>query len=231
VTTANQIIGQALGLIAVRTANDPVSGADAALCFERLNTLVDALKISPLMSWATTTVTATIASGTQTTTIGPTGVIVVAERPIRIESAFYTAGGLDYPMEEMTQDEYDAIALKAINGIGPDYFHYNAGLLNGTLSLYPRPSTSIVLSLNVLTQISEFADLTTDYDLAPGYRRHLAYLLAAEVCPDFERDLTPRVAQEVANSRRTIERMNHVVPQLGVEPTPVDPVARIRRGY
>jgi len=230
VTTANQIIGQALGLIGVRSANDPVSGGDAALCFERLNTLLDALKINPLNSYATIALTGTLAANTSTLTIGPTGTIAVAERPARIESAFFTAGNLDYVVQSVTEEQYDAITLKAVSGLGPDFFYYEASLLNGVLSVYPRASAAITLTLQVLTQVSEFADLTTDYDLAPGYRRYFAYLLAQEVAPDFERDVPPMVARGAANARRSVQRMNHVVPQLDLARPPQNRLARIRAG-
>ena len=55
-TTANKIIAQALGLLGVRSSVDPVSGADAAIALERLNTMLDAWRTQSLFAYATQTV-------------------------------------------------------------------------------------------------------------------------------------------------------------------------------
>ena len=70
-TTATKIIGQALGLLGIRSAADPVGGAEAAICRERLNTMLDAWRIQSLFAYATQKITATLPSNTASRTIGP----------------------------------------------------------------------------------------------------------------------------------------------------------------
>lgn len=231
-TTANKIIGQALGLIGIRSSGNPVNGADSAIALERLNTMLDSWRTDSLYAYATATVTGTLPANTATRTIGPAAQLVTTYRPIRIEpGSKYTAGGIDYLIQPVTQAEYEAIGLKTVSSLGPDIVFFNPTLPTGLLSFYPRASADVTLSLIVLLQVSQFADLTTDYDLSPGYERALAYSLAEEVCPDFERDVPPTVARIARTSRRLIKRVNHHVPQLLSDCDSVSGLERILRGY
>jgi hypothetical protein len=218
VTTANQIIGQALGLLGIRSSADPVGGPEAAVCFERLNTLLDAWLVEPMYAYATQKVTGTLPALTGTRTIGPTtGDLLISARPVRLEAGCkYTSGGVDYPLRVVTLAEYEAEPMKDAAGMGPCIVHYNPSLPLGVLSFWPVAQASVTLSLVVQVQASSFADLTTDYTLPPGYRRALVFTLAEECGPDFERDVPATVSRNAANARRLVKRANLVVPQLDV---------------
>jgi hypothetical protein len=218
VTTANQIIGQALGLLGIRSSADPVGGAEAAVGLERLNTLLDAWRVQNLYAYATQKATGTLPALTGTRTIGPvTGDLVIDPRPVRLEAGCkYTSGGVDYPLRVVTLAEYEAEPMKDTAGMGPCIVHYNPSLPLGVLSFWPVPQASVTLSLVVQVQLTAFADLTTDYELPPGYLRALVYTLAEECGPDFERDVPPTVSRNAMNARRLLQRSNHDVPQLDV---------------
>lgn len=214
-TTANKIISQALGLLGVRSSVDPVSGADAAISLERLNTMLDAWRTQSLFAFAQQTIAGTLPAATATRTIGPAGQLVADPRPIRIEDGSrFTRDGTDYPIRPISQAEYDRISSKADAGLGPEVVAFNPTMPAGLLSFYPLADAPVSLSLVVLQQVSQFAALTTDYTLPPGYERALVFSLAEEVSPDFERDVPPIVARNARNARRLIQRVNHDVPQL-----------------
>ena len=214
-TTANQIIDQALSLLGVKAPGDATEGNEAAQALLRLNTMVDGWRTESLFAYATERVTYTLPANTQTATIGPLGNFVTVSRPVRIESGFFTSGSLDYQIEPKNQAEYDAIVLKGLGTLGPCIVALDTGFPTGTLYFYPLSNASVPVTLTVQTHVAEFADLTTSYDLAPGYRRALAFSLAEEICADYERQVTPATAKVAALSRRNIKRANHVVPQLG----------------
>lgn len=220
-TTANQIIAQALGLIGIRSSTDPINGPDAAIALERLNTLLDAWRADSFYAYATQTITGTLPANTQTLTIGPVGAdLVLDPRPIRIErGSKFTTGGIDYSIIPVTQAEYEDIGLKAVSSIGPGVLFYDPAVPEATISFFPRASAAVTLSLVCLLQVSEFADLTTDYDLAPGYRRALVYSLAEECAPDFEREAPPSVLRTASAARRLVRKTNLRVPQLTVART------------
>ena len=156
---------------------------------------------------------------------------MASPRPIRLEAgSTYTSGGIDYQIESITQDEYESIGLKTTAGLGPDRVFYSPGFPTGLLSFYPLSSSSVTLSLVVLVQVSQFADLTTDYSLAPGYERALVFSLAEESGPDFEREVPPTVTRGAMNARRIIKRVNHTVPQLEMGEVHIGGLERFYRG-
>jgi hypothetical protein len=216
-TTAAQLIRGALGKLGIVAPGEAVDAGDAAVCLLSLNTMLDGWAVENLYAYATATVTGTLPAGTGSRTIGPTGQLVAAPRPVRLEAGcFFTAGGIDYPIETVTQDEYNSIGLKAIDSLGPRWVFFNATLPNGVLLFHPRPAQAVTLSLVVQQRIAAFANLTTNYNLPPGYERALLYSLAEEVAADYEREVPPTVARTAAMARRAIKRTNNVVPQLDV---------------
>jgi hypothetical protein len=216
-TTANSIIRQALGKLGIVAPGEAVDAGDASACLISLNTMLDGWAVESLYAYATTTITGTLPANTQTRTIGPTGQLVATPRPVRLEAGcFFTAGGIDYPIETVTEDEFNSIGLKAVSSLGPRWVFYNPTLANGVLNFHPRAAQAVILSLVVQQRISSFASLTTSYTLPPGYERALVLSLAEEVAADYEREVPPTMARNAALARRNIKRTNFVVPQLDV---------------
>jgi len=214
--TANRIIRQALGKLGLVSPGESVKPGDAADCLIALNTMLDQWRVESLFAVSTATVTAALPANTSSMTIGPTGDIVVASRPIRLEpGCFFTSGNLDYPIETgLTEAEYNSILLKEAGGLGPDVAFYDPAWPNGTISFFPQASSAVTLSLIVLTQLSAFPDLTTEISLAPGYEAALVFSLAEYVAADFEREPPRTVTRNAALFRNSIRRVNVTVPQL-----------------
>lgn len=231
-TTATKLINQALGLLGVRTAADAVSGADATIALERLNTMLDAWKAESLFAYATEKVTGSLPANTQQRTIGPTGQLVLASgRPIRIEEgSTFSVDSLDYSMRGISEAEFESTSLDSVASLGPEVFFYNPTFPNGTIKFYPLSTETVTLSLIVLVQVGTFATLTTNIDLAPGYERAIVYSLAEEVAPDFERNPPDSVVRTARNARRAIKLVNHHVPQLEVCEPPQSRYARLMAG-
>lgn len=218
-TTANQIIDQALGLLGVKAPGESVSGDEATGLLFRLNGMLDSWRTVSMFAYTTSRVTYTLPSNTATATIGPAGNFVLTTRPVRLEEGcFYTSGSLDYPIQPITMAEFNAITLKGTQYTGPAYVALDTSLPTGTLYFYPLSNASIVVTLLALTQVVDFADLTTSYTLAPGYQRAIAFSFAEEICSEYERDVTPATARIAALARRNIKRANHETPQRASPP-------------
>ena len=216
-TTASTIIRQSLSRIGVRAAGEDVDGGDAADALDVLNAMLDAWRVESLFAVATTTISATLPANTQQINVGPAQTVAVDPRPIRFEAgSTYRVDGIDYPLQDVTEAEFAAISVKATSAIGPDVFFYRPNFPIATLDFYPRASASLTLSLVALVQVTEFADLTTDYSLAPGYERTIVLSLAEELAPMFETKLDARLAAQARNARRLLKRNNSHVPQLEI---------------
>jgi hypothetical protein len=217
VSTSAAIISRAaLGKLGINSPGEALRPEDGSTCLEALNRILDAWRLERLYAYATTDVTHTVVSEAQTLTIGPGGNIDT-QRPERFEAGCYFSwGGLDFELIEITEAEYNRITLKSVGGLGPTWFDYTPSLPLGTLRFFPRIPSSAVLRMPVQVHLTEFADLTTLYTLPAGYERALVFTLAEEVAADYEREIPPTVARNAAAARRILKRANHKVPQLVV---------------
>lgn len=209
-TTALQIIDRAYSLLGFKAAGETLSSQDADYGLDALNSMVD--------SWNTqgnfivdtnevvatvTGISATIGTGMQFNTPRPTGIS---------PGAFTRINGIDYPMREISREQYADLSLKTVTSTFPQYFYYDGNTPTGTVYFYPVPG-SVQVHLPVATYLTEFADTSTDYTLAKGYRKAMEYSLAEELAPGI-RQLDPQVMRKAATARRAIRRTNVVVPEL-----------------
>jgi len=214
-TTALAIITAALQELGVADVGQTPANEDMSLCLSALNVLADAWLTEPNYLYATTLVTAALPAATESRTIGVGGQFNTA-RPIRLEQGSYIQyGGLDYELEIITEAEYNALPLKAISAF-PRKVYYSPSSPLGTVYFFPLGACTV--KLNVLTQLSQFADLTTAYTLPQGYERAFKFTLLEEVAGSFSRPITALQARNAKQARRAIKRANFVVPQLTTGP-------------
>lgn len=218
-TTARAIITQALQKIGVLASGETATGNDANDCLIALNTLVDSFPLDDFKQFTTQEVIATLPPGVTTRTIGP-GMQVDTPRPVRVMGgAFCRSGGIDYPLDVITREQYAAISDKDASAHAPTQVYYDADAPTGLLYFYPTPAGSLELHLPVQQHLSEFTSLTADYSLPSGYRRFLVYALAVEVAPAFEREAPPQVQRTYQGLLRSLKRVNFSVPILDMQDT------------
>lgn len=212
-TTATEIIAQALGLLAVKEPTEAVGGTEATNCLVRLNGLLDSWRTESLAAYALARVSASVSAATAT--VGPAGTFVIASRPERLElGCFFSAGGVDYPIAPIGAERYNSIPVKTNGSLGPAVAYLDEAWPTATVYFYPVPASAVTVTLLVQTQITAFANLTTDYSLPPGYARALAYDLAVEMAPEYQVPLSPSFMQRAAAAKRSVTRVNSRVPVL-----------------
>ena len=225
-TKASAIINRAAEIIGYKDPDEALSTADSANFLAVLNDMLDGWNTQRLFIPAVAEVSQSV-SGLPIT-IGPTGTINVA-RPIGMQDGGFTRlNGVDYPFRWIERTEYDGIPNKTQAGTIPNVGYYDASLPLGKIYLYPYPVEAIDLHLQLQTQLTEFADLAnTDYNLAPGYRKALAYSLAEELAPG-RRTIEANTQRIAANARRAIRRTNARIEPQG--PAVLSPYAAFMAG-
>lgn len=205
-TTAANIIDDALQEIGVLGAGQTASAEDATLCLRKLNQLVQSWSNSRLMIPAMAQVSVTL-TGAASYTIGPSGAVVAA-RPIRVESATATdSAGIDHPVGVVSREAFDSIAFKSATGGPPECVFYDKTATNGTLYVFPR-SSGYTLTLDVLSLLTSFAGLSTTVTLPEGYERALYLTLADESAAAFGRTVSPDTRRRQAGAIKAIKRVN-----------------------
>lgn len=183
-TTALDLITGAGRLLGVVRKGEALDDDEASDGLSALNAMLSSWGSETLMALARVRESFTLTSSASYT-IG-TGQTLNTTLPIAISNAFIRIGSIDYPLAEITDDEYDNITLKDVSGI-PFVFNFTNSptTASATIRLYPSPSAGYELHL-----LSEkpFSTLTLSTDIyfpqAAG-ERAVRYNLAVEMAPEF----------------------------------------------
>src|SRR6185369_858045 len=205
-TKASDIINRACDLFGYKDATETLSAGEQTAFLAVLNDMLDHWNTQRLYIVNVGEVVQTV-SGLPIT-IGP-GATISIVRPIQLEDgSFIRSNGVDYPIHWISQDAYNALAVKGVPGVLSYSGYYQQAVPVGSLYLWPYPSTPVELHLQVQTQLTQFADFgTTSYNLAQSYRKALQYSLAEELAAG-KRDLPASVIRIAAAARRAIKRVN-----------------------
>lgn len=216
--TALNLIEEILQELGVLGAGETPDADDAALCLSAINTVLDSWRLENLYAYTQNLVTFTLPAGTVSRTIGP-GMQIDTVRPVRIESgSFITVGNLDYPLEVISQEQYDSITLKTLEGPWPTVCMYQDDYPTGSIKFYPLGACTVSLLLQV--PLTSFPLSTTTFDMPPGYRRALSLTATEEVATKFKVQPQPITTMKARNARRILKRANFTVPELSVGASP-----------
>ncbi len=205
--TAQTIIDRALRLIgAIASGESPTTdeGTDALTA---LNAMIDSWRNDRLMVYALSESTLTLTPTDASYTIG-TGGNINTTRPVKIESAFCRAGSVDFPVDVIGKARYDAIPDKTTTSDIPDFLYYDSAVTTGNINLWPVPTTANVLHVTMWTVLSTLAAVSTTVTLPPGYERALAYNLAIEIAPEYEKTVSQEVAKIARDSLAALKKIN-----------------------
>lgn len=216
-TTATQIIDRAYSIIGYKDPGEALSGSDADYALDVLNDMIDGWTTQRLFIVSVEEVVTSVSG--QTVTIGP-GLTIDVDRPVKMENgAFHRISGTDYPLIWIDRTQYNDIQLKAVSSTIPEYGYYDAA---GKIYLWPYSTSALALHLQLQVQLSEFADLVTEYTLAPGYRKALSFSLAEELAPGLK-ELPQSVIRAGVLARQAIKRTNVRVPVMNLNVPYTDP--------
>lgn len=207
-TTATDAM-QDLGVLAA--GGTPTSN-DLTDILRKANAMLDLWSTSSILVPFRTQITHTL-TGAESYTIG-SGADINTTRPTFIDSAFVTHKSIDYPVRVLrSRAEYDNIEDKSITGI-PRMIYYEPGLPNGTLFIWYVGDSSYSLKLSTRGQLTQFADTTTDIDIAPGYDEAIYSNLAVNIAPMFEVSVSAELAKKAKDSLAMIKRLNRQSPVM-----------------
>ena len=210
-TKAREIISRAYRLIGAVKPGDAMPEAHYQDGLDALNAMLDGWNTQRLFIVSIEDVVGTV-SGVSAT-VGP-GLTFDTVRPVAVENGSFTRmNGIDYPVKWIDRETYADISLKTVASTYPQYAYYDANMPTATVYFYPAPNGPVEFHLALQVQLTAFADLETDYPLAPGYLKALQYSLAEELAPGVK-ELPMTVMRAAANARRAIRRTNVTIPQL-----------------
>lgn len=216
-TTALDLIKRAMRLNGVYNIGEEPSADESSDMLEVLNAMLDSWATDSTMVYAESKDAITLTANQTSVSVGPSGDFVT-ERPIEVLSASnIVIGTTVYPLDLYNLAEYNSIRVPSSAGT-PRGIWCSMSMPDIVVTPYPIPSEAMTLNLWSMKQIRNFTALTTLVALPPGYKRALAYNLAVETAPEFEREASPSVQKIAANTLRLIKRGNLRINPLGFSP-------------
>ena len=168
---------------------------------ENWSTQMQAVYMSQMEAFATV-------GGQAAYTIGPAGNWNTT-RPVYIDgNAICTFQGVDFPVEQIGQGQYNEIGLKTLQQPIVEQFLYQNSAPLGMIFLYPTPSQAVTISLNTQRVLSSVPTIATTLTLPPGYLLAIRYNLAVLLAPDYRKAVTDEVKSIAASSFGAIKRAN-----------------------
>lgn len=223
-TTYGDLVSAALADLNVLAAGETAAAGDAALGLQVLNRLIDKWAGQGLTIPSLTRNTQTITANDETYTIGPTGNVVMTERPSKLFAVTLidTAPSPDLEIslgDGLTDAGYAAISQKALTATRPSAWYYNPTVPNGVITLWPVPTGSnLQLGIYVREPLTQVSALTTNVSLAPGYQEFMVTQLALRLAPTFTRNQIPDELHEAArDAMATIKRNNKRLADLSFD--------------
>lgn len=214
--TALDLIKRAMKIAGVLGQNETPTSSEADDGLISLNDMLDSWSTDRTYIYSILQENFPLTSGVVTYTIGAGGTFNT-NRPVAIDNVFIRLNGADFPVKEIDSQDYNSITVKTSNGGIPEYYFYNPSFPLATISLWGAPSAGTVIYLNTWQQLTQFADLATDYSFPQGYARALAYGLAMELAPEYGMRLTPEAMATAVVSQANIRNRNLPAPIMKTE--------------
>jgi hypothetical protein len=206
--TAATIIARAMRLLGELESGGTPEVEEYADGLVALNAMLDTWRNEGLMCFARQEESLTLSASDASYTIGPGGDLVTT-RPVLIEKAWISQGGVDYPVAIIEDDEYASIPMKATAADWPEKANYKATMPAGTLYVYPVPNATRTLKLLTQVPVTAFASTATTVSLPPGWEQAMAANLAVEWAPEFETEASQTVREMARKSKAGIKAVNH----------------------
>ena len=215
-TTALNLIEGALRPLNVLTGNTRLTAEEISDTLQALNWMLDSWSNENLKIYHVTRETFTLTSGLNPHTIGPGGNLNTT-RPTRIIQATITISGVDYPLELIGVDDYEAIRLKTLQTAWPIYAYLENDFPLAKLYTWPI-NTGNVINLQQEKPLTNFASAYDTVTLPPGYADAIRFNLALRMAPEFQITAGADLERMAERALKNIKRTNSRVPTMASDP-------------
>ncbi len=163
-----------------------------------------------------------LSTGAQSYTVGPGGNYNVAQRPAKIESAFFrqiipmSPNPIDYGLTMIDSwEDYSKISLKFLNSF-PQFLFYDPGYPLGTLYPWPIPfANEYEVFINITDTLAQFTSLTQTFNFPGEYVAAMFYNLAKRLAPGYGLPLTKELSDNAMEGLNVLKKASGAqVPRL-----------------
>lgn len=209
-TTSGVLVRSSLRLIGAIATGETPTADEMNDGLSSLNDLLEILSTQNLAVYGSAVETFATIAGQALYTIGPTGNWNTT-RPVRIDgNGICTFNGVDFPVTQIGQGDYDAIGLKTQQQpIVEKLLYVNANPL-GLITLWPVPSGIVNIGINTDRVLTSVPDAFTAMVFPPGYLLMMRYKLGVLMAPDYGIAVSAEISDVAIKSLADIKRANKV---------------------
>lgn len=188
-----------------------------------LNSMLDSMATDDMNAYCEIIQNFTLIPGTAVYTIGPSGVWV-GGRPTRIDKATLVVltnvtQPLRMDIDLVNVDEWQSINIQSTQSNYPRKGYYQPSLTNGTLNLWPVPTTTDQVELSSSqTLAGGFSSGTDAFIAPPGYLEMVRYQLAMRLALEWDKPIKQGIPELASEALAKIQRLNAPTPQMDVNP-------------
>ncbi len=216
--TGNDLIKAAMRLIQVSAVDVDLTAQELTDGLESLNRMLDSWSLDELMLYQVIREQFALVSGQNPYSIGLGGDFNTV-RPTRIVGAYLTLNNgsipVDYPMNVLGYDDYNAIRLKTLSTNFPNYIYYQPSFPIGEVYIYPifspnDPATigPAYITLTSWKPLPIIADPTAPLEFPPGYWEAIVFNLAARIAEEYQFAIRPTTVALGIEALKRVKRLN-----------------------
>lgn len=211
-TTALDMITDALFQLRVYAPGEPLTAADSALGLKALNDMLDSWSNETLSCYAILEQSLVMQPGIAAYTAGAGGDLAV--RPLKIidgPGAAYLqdTNQNNYPVNVVPRDVWNLIGTRQVNSNVPDTLFYDPQFPRGIINVFPVPNINWTLFFDSYLQLNEFTTLFTEVSLPPGYVEAIQTNLAVKLKRYYKNaQLDPDLLMAAREAKGNIKRTN-----------------------
>lgn len=212
-STYRDLITSSLRLLGVKAQGQVATGAEAVDALAVLNSLIDTWNASDALLYTTTQVVKTLSPPQASYTIGPSGDINVASRPVRLYGAWLrnaqNTPATDTRMTILSDTEWGNIVAKTITTTIPYYVYMDRQWPLANIYIWPVPTVSSnSLVLQFLHALDSNVGLDDTESLPPAYRNALRYNLAVELANEYGIEAPETTKKKALTTLMLIQQSN-----------------------
>jgi hypothetical protein len=198
-----------------------VAPGESSDALQALNLILDEWSARKSYVWSVAFTTHTLTPNHQPHLIGPSlspPDFAAVARPVRIESASLilttSTPNVDQPLNLRDAEWWANLRIKDLATTIPTDLYYQPDEPNGALYLWPVPTFAYGLRLETWTALNQFATVGDTFTAPPAYAQALILTLAERMCVWFGMPITPALAQQALNARRSVMTNNNKSPRI-----------------
>jgi hypothetical protein len=214
-TDANKLITMSAKQVGILGKGQTLDAQDMQDCFDVLNMMMG--EWSEQRSSVYRLIDAVITcDGSKTYTVGVGGTVNTAAYPVRIESAYFTQNGVNYPLGIIrAKEDWIRIALPTLTSF-PKYIFMDTDYPLAKVSVWPIPNNTYTVTMQFMAALQQFAYLTDLVNLRPVYQSAIIYNLCPRIAPLFGQQVPRNVERLAIVTKNSMKKANIQIPLIQV---------------